>query len=110
MSVSGLFLFIVFLLGVLAVVIWPLLQAQQDTSQKHKPALSRLLQLQGEREAILTAVRDLDFDYQTDQLAEDDYLAQRETFMQRGVEILKQIDSLESEAIESAIRERREAH
>src|SRR5512140_2088471 len=96
MSIAGLFLLIMLFASVAIVVLWPLLQSQGktvpgDQSEGHTMP-SALAQLQAEHEAILISVRDLDFDYQTGKLAEDEYLAQRERLMQRGVEILKQID------------------
>ncbi len=108
MSISGLLLFVVFLLGAVAVIVWPLIQQPEESAERHKTALSTLARLQAEHESILVGVRDLDFDYQTGKLAEDDYLAQRENLMMRGVEILKQIDAQESEAIEAAIRAKRD--
>src|SRR5688572_25249646 len=104
MSTGGIFLFLAFLVIVAAFVVWPLIIGR-ETTDRIKP--SKLQQLHAEREAVLIAIRDLDFDHQTGKLLEQDYTTQRELLLQRGVELLKQIDALESEAIETAVQVRR---
>jgi hypothetical protein len=47
-----------------------------------------------ERNTVLTAMRDLDFDFQTGKLLEADYRAMREKYAARGVEILRELDAL----------------
>ena len=109
MSVSGIALFVMFLVGCAVFALWPVLFARKQASHiDDLPGpLAEVATLQAEREAVLTAVRDLDFDYQTGKFSEEDYLAQRESLMEHGVAILKQIDAIESEAIEAAVRSRR---
>jgi hypothetical protein len=110
MSPSGIALMLALLVGCAVFVMWPFLAsrkpAEQSTEGSVSP-MSRISQLQADREAILIAVRDLDFDYQTGKLSEDDYLTQRENLMGRGVEILRQIDAEQSAAIESAVQAQR---
>ncbi len=113
MSPSGIALLLAFLAGGAVFVMWPFLtQRRSDgqTTENEPSRLSRIAQLQAEREAILISVRDLDFDYQTGKLTEEDYLMQRENLMDRGVEILKQIDAEQSVAIEAAVQARRGQH
>ncbi len=111
MSVAGIFLLLAFLAGVVAIVVWPLLQGQQGSPTGHgSSTLSGIARLQADHEAILIAVRDLDFDFQTGKLTEEDYRSQRESLMQRGVELLKQIDTQQSNLIEDAVRAQRDAH
>jgi hypothetical protein len=62
--------------GVASFVLWPLLfhvPAKRTTGSD----LSPLAELSAQREAILVALRDLDFDYSTGKLVEDDYRQQR---------------------------------
>lgn len=113
MSPSGIALLLAFLVGGAVFVAWPFIAAHKPVGKSKNEdlsGLSQIAQLQAEREAILNSVRDLDFDYQTGKLSEGDYLAQRESLMGRGVEILKQIDAEQSEAIEAAVRAQREQH
>jgi hypothetical protein len=74
--------------------------------------------LQAERDTVLFALRDLDFDFQTGKLGEADYRATRERYAARGVEILKELDALGDEGkspaavadeIEAAVQARRKA-
>jgi len=113
MSPSGIALMLAFLAGGSVFVMWPFLAQRRsaDPRTEDEPSqLSQIGQLQAEREAILISVRDLDFDYQTGKLTEEDYLTQRESLMGRGVEILKQIDAEQSAAIEAAVQARRGHH
>ena len=47
-----------------------------------------------QRAVIYDTIRDLDFDYETGKLTEDDYQGQREVWVERGVDVLKAIDTL----------------
>ncbi len=108
MSIAGLFLLIMLFASIAIVVLWPLLQGRDKEAPvaeaENRTPPSALAQLQARRDAILIAVRDLDFDYQTGKLTEDEYLAQRESLMQQGVDILKQIDSQRADLIERAVQ------
>ena len=104
MSISGIFLLLALLFGVATVILWPLLQGRRESDS---PAPPEITQLQAEHEAVLVAIRDLDFDYQTGKFSEGDYHTQREALMQRGVEALRRIDERESALIEEAVRSRR---
>lgn len=46
-------------------------------------------------ERILTNIRDLDEDFSTAKIPQADYESERETWVQRGIEVLKALDSLE---------------
>src|SRR3972149_3319597 len=50
-----------------------------------------------QKERVYTAIKDLDFDYQTGKLAEEDYLSLREKFKGQAVSLLKQAESAEKE-------------
>ena len=108
MSVAGIFLLLAFLVGAAAVIAWPLLRQQGETNSEGG-TISVVAQLQAQHEAVLVAIRDLDFDYQTGKFTQEDYAAQRERLIQQGVEILKQIDTRESDLIEGAVQARRTA-
>lgn len=97
MSVGGLILFIAFLVVVVAIVIAPLLRSspRKVKAQSIEADLtSPLIGLEAQHQATLASLRDLDFDFQTGKLAEIDYHTQREFLMQRGADILRQIDLL----------------
>lgn len=52
------------------------------------------IQLMAEREATLTALRELDFDHTTGKVADEDYTPQRAALVARGVAILQELDEL----------------
>ncbi|MBX3062126.1 MAG: hypothetical protein KF726_04070 [Anaerolineae bacterium] len=99
MSVGGLILFIAFLIAVVAIVLAPLLRSSPQKLKAQPTAAdadlsSPLIGLEAQHQATLASLRDLDFDFQTGKLAEVDYHTQREFLMQRGADILRQIDLL----------------
>ena len=64
---------------------------QPDSSQ------FRLAALQTEHARLLNALRELDQDAALGRLPQDDYLAQRNTLLQAGVDILRQLDEIKKE-------------
>jgi hypothetical protein len=119
MSIPGLLMGLVLVLGVAAIVAAPLLRREaKDTSSEAQ------LQKQRERllvvyERVLTNIRDLDEDHNTGKMPTGAYQEERELWVQRGIEVLKALDGLheqqiligtdETEAIDSAIDQRIEA-
>jgi len=80
------------LLTVVAVLaMMPLLEPKTPPAQ---PA-SRRDALEAERAAIVRSIRDLDFDYRTHKLNEEDYHAMRRALVQRGADVLRELDALE---------------
>jgi hypothetical protein len=94
MSIGGVFLLLAFIVGVGTLVIWPLLTQRESGAPPETPQHA-LTALQAQREAILIALRDLDFDYQTGKLIEADYQAQRDLLMERGAVVLREIDAVQ---------------
>lgn len=119
MSIPGLLMGLVLVLGIAVIVLAPLLRREsQDTSSEAR------MQKQRERllvvyERVLTNIRDLDEDHNTGKMPTDDYQQERELWVQRGIEALKALDGLpseqlvtgtdETEAIDTAIDQRIEA-
>jgi len=56
--------------------------------------LRRRAELLAERSAIFGAMRDLDLEYKTDKVSEEDYRTQRFQLVARGVRVLEQLDRL----------------
>lgn len=78
------------LLGLVALVIArPVIRQRRSSSKSSSVAEA----LRAEREAILTALRDLDFDHATGKVCADDYQPQRAELLARGVAVLKQMDA-----------------
>jgi hypothetical protein len=73
--------------------------------------------LLAERDRLLNALQELDFDYDLHKVPEEDYAAQRGVLLQRGADVLRRLDALEAQSdagkaedrIEAAIAARRAA-
>ena len=89
------------------VVAWPFLGlGRERTSASDKSKLNgEMERLLAEREVVYATIRDLDFDYETGKLTEEDYQQQRETWVVRGVDVLKAIDSLKQGMQQAGIAE-----
>ena len=64
-------------------------RARRVTETEHE-----ISTLMAERERAINALQELDFDYKLGKVPEEDYPAQRAGLLQKGVEILKQLDEL----------------
>ncbi len=64
-------------------------RARRVTEEEHE--LSALL---AERDRVINSLQELDFDYKLGKIPEEDYPVQRATLLQKGAEVLKQIDTL----------------
>lgn len=64
-------------------------RAQRVTQEEHE-----LSALMAERDRIINALQELDFDFKLGKIPEDDYPLQRSTLLQKGADILRKIDSL----------------
>lgn len=90
MDLGSLLLGLALLLLVAFVVARPILERQDATEIE----ISRADQLVAERESLLTTLRDLDFDYATGKISEEDYVPQRAQLVAQGVAVLRQLDAL----------------
>lgn len=76
--------------GVAFLVAQPLLQDRAFAT----PTVTEADQLAAQRDMVLTALRDLDFDFSTGKITAEDYHPQRAALVQDGVKLLKQLDAL----------------
>ena len=95
MSITGLLIALVLSLAALAIVARPLLRPAR---REHGDAQS--LRLQRDRLSVfyarvLTNIRDLDEDMATGKINRGDYEAERETWVGRGIRLLRAQDQLE---------------
>jgi len=65
--------------------------------------------LMAERDRVLNALQELDFDHSLEKIPEADYPVQRATLLQSGAEILRRLDALLSEASSGDLEARMEA-
>ena len=91
----GTIFFSLAILGIVGLyVAKPLLQPRFGRRKR----ISRLDRLELQKEALLIQIGDLDFDYQTGKLTEDDYQKQRSELMAEATSILQQMDKLQSQS------------
>ncbi len=81
-------------LALLAVVAFILAQPFLENQGVREQQVTRLETLQAERELVVDALRDLDFDHTMSKITTEDYTPQRAQLLERGVELLKQMDAL----------------
>lgn len=93
----------VFALGaaliVAAFIAQPLLNRRQGgagrAGRRRTASILRLrADLLAERNRVYADIRDLDFDYKTNKLTDEDYAAQRYALVAQGVDVLKRLDGL----------------
>ncbi|RMG78489.1 MAG: hypothetical protein D6712_21325 [Chloroflexi bacterium] len=82
--------------AVLVWTLWPLLRRRQENSHLAE-YLKQEEQLRVLYDRVLTNVRDLDEDYDTGKITEDDYRQERDLWVQRGVQVLKAMDVLQAQ-------------
>ncbi len=99
MSVAGLIFFLLLLGGTAVLVGMPLLRRESDTDGDSLHIQKQRERLLAYYERVLTNLRDLDEDHATGKMHDDSYAAEREDWMQRGVEVLKTLDTLDDHSI-----------
>lgn len=112
MDIGSLFLILGLLVLVILYIIRPLLEKRSVMVSQEEHELSALM---AERDRIINALQELDFDYAMGKIPEADYPPQRALLVQKGVEILRHLDALQPETsamdvegrIEAAIAARR---
>ena len=113
MSIAGLLIALVMSLTALALVTRPLLRPARRARAAESGHRFQRDRIETYYERVLTNIRDLDEDFATGKIGEDDYRAEREGWAQRGIRLLRARDQLASapaneddaERIERAIAE-----
>ena len=68
-------------------------RARRVTEEEHE-----LSALMAERDRVINSLQELDFDFKLGKIPEEDYPTQRTSLLQRGANILRQIDSIAPQA------------
>jgi hypothetical protein len=97
MNIGAILVGIALTVGVAAYVARPLFEQPSNGTQKKDTSAVTQAQLTTRRDAIYAIIRELDADYQTGKINEEDYQAQRERYVAEGVSILRQLDALPGE-------------
>jgi hypothetical protein len=91
MDIAAILFLIALLLTVSLYLVTPLLSDRTRRVAEEPQEVSSLL---AERERLLNALQELDFDFQLGKIPEDDYPAQRSDLLQKGADVLKRLDAL----------------
>jgi len=91
MYIGTFFLLLALLILIAVFVSRPFLERQPSATLQEEHAASSLL---AERDRILTALQELDFDHALGKIPAEDYPLQRSSLLQRGAAILRHLDAL----------------
>jgi len=91
MELGAFFLVIALALAVVFFVAQPFMERRGRRIPAEAQDASALM---AERDRIVNALQELDFDYNLNKIPEEDYPVQRAELLAKGTEILKQLDSL----------------
>ena len=94
MDIGSIFLILAVLLLVAWYVARPFIEGKSSVVTKESQELSHLL---AEQDRVLTALQELEFDFQLGKIPAEDYPAQRELMLHHGAETLRQIDVLQAQ-------------
>lgn len=106
MDIGSVFLLLALLLLVGLFISRPLFERKAVAVTQEEHELSSLM---AERDRILTALHELDFDHALGKIPEDDYPSQRSMLLQRGANILRRMDEYTEQASDLDFEARLEA-
>lgn len=105
MDLSAIFLLLGVLILVGMYVARPfLVRERRQVSEEHELSV-----LMAERDRILNALQELDFDHTLGKIPDEDYPSQRAALLQKGAEILRQLDEMQPSLAPGSTEERIEA-
>jgi hypothetical protein len=97
MDLGSIFIILALLIGVGLFVSRPFLEKKSSPSVSYSdPEEHRLSELMAERDRILNAIQELDFDAALGKIPAEDYPVQRSALIAQGAGILRSLDQLQS--------------
>jgi hypothetical protein len=103
MNIGAILVGIGLVFWVAAYVARPLFERRSGGNQGHAVEASTRAQLTTRREAIYALIRELDADFQTGKINDQDHQALRKGYVAEGVSVLKQLDALAGKDSRSAL-------
>lgn len=94
MDIAAVFFTLVILILVAMYLYTPLARRYARSVTKEEHELSALM---AERDRVINALQELDFDFKLGKIPSEDYPTQRANLLQKGADILQKIDALTSE-------------
>ena len=91
MQITAIFFTLAILILVAIYLYAPFMErrARRVTEEEHE-----LSTLMAERDRVINSLQELDFDYKLGKIPDEDYPTQRSSLLQKGADILRQIDSI----------------
>ena len=102
MSIPGLIIALILSLIALAIVARPLLLPRRREPEQAERRRHQGLRLETYYLRLLSNIRDLDEDFATGKISDNDYRAEREIWVGRGIRLLRALDELERDLSSSA--------
>jgi hypothetical protein len=106
MDIGSILLILALLILVAVFVFRPVLERKSVLVSEEDQSESALL---AERDRILDAIQELDFDHTMGKIPPDDYPGQRTQLLQRGADVLRQLDAARDDAFPDSADARLEA-
>jgi len=103
MELGAFFLLLAVAIGVGLFLTQPFLNARARTMSVESHEISALL---AERDRIVTALQELDFDHNLNKIPAEEYPSQRATLLQKGAEVLKRLDELTASEMKGSAEDR----
>lgn len=103
MDIGSILLILALFVVVVLFLARPFFDNRSQSVSREEHEVSSLL---AERDRIITALQELDFDFALQKIPEDEYPAQRATLLARGSEILRQLDQIQPAAVDGSAEER----
>ena len=101
MDLAAILFLTALLLAVSLYLVTPLMGSRTGRRSEETQEVSSLL---AERERLLNALQELDFDFQLGKIPEEDYPGQRSDLLRRGADVLKKLDALAASRPPAAAR------
>ena len=103
MDLGALFLLLALLIAISTYLYAPFMRRNTRHSAAEEHELSSLM---AERERLINALQELDFDHSLGKIPAEDYPTQRAELLQKGADVLKKLDSFTPNAYPNGKRER----
>lgn len=109
MDLGSIFLILALLILVGLFIGRPLFEEKKVVVEERESEDHNRSMLMAERDRILNALQELDFDHALGKIPEEDYPQQRSVLLQRGANVLRELDALTAENDEVTAEDRLEA-
>jgi hypothetical protein len=107
MDIGSIFLLLALLTLVVFFIAQPFFN-RKPVAVRQASARAPILYLQTERDRVIQALQELDFDYSLGKVPEEDYPSQRNELLQQGADVLQKLDVLLPQPPARPTRDRRE--